>query len=58
MKCQSCAICLDKELCAIVNKDKLLPKEGKLDFKIKLCESNPQELKRLRDLRLKTILKN
>lgn len=58
MKCQSCAICLDNDLCTIVNKQVLMPKEMIVDFKIKLCESNPQELKRLRDLRLKTILKN
>ena len=47
MKCQSCIICFDKDLCAKVNKDKLSPKEGKLDFEIKLCESNPQKLNEL-----------
>lgn len=49
MKCQSCAI---------VNKQVLVPKEMIVDFKVKLCESNPQELNKLRDLQLKTILKN
>ena len=53
MKCQSCAICFDKDLCAKVNKQVLAPKEMIVNFKIKLCESNLQKLKELRDLRLK-----
>lgn len=39
MKCQTCKICNDREFCAQVNGE--ISSE---DFKVKLCESNPQLL--------------